>query len=51
MEHQSPLIGFSADRCVTLFAHTLVDALHDIYYEPKVTCSFAFPKQRVLLEL
>jgi Cof subfamily protein (haloacid dehalogenase superfamily) len=35
VEHQSPLVGFSADRCVTLFSHTLVDALHDIYYEPK----------------
>lgn len=51
MEHQSPLIGFSGDRCVTLFPHTLVDALHDIYYEPKVTCSVGFLEQKMLLEV
>lgn len=34
-EHQVALIGFSGDRCVTLFDHPKVQALHAIYYEPK----------------
>ncbi len=36
MEHQVPLVGFSADKCVTLFAHTWIDKLHEVYYEPQV---------------
>lgn len=36
VEHQAPLIGFCGDRCVTLFPHTLIDELHDVFYEPKV---------------
>lgn len=35
VEHQVPLVGFTGDRCVTLFSHPLIDELHDIYYEPK----------------
>lgn len=35
VEHQVPLVGFTGDRCVTLFPHPLIDELHDVYYEPK----------------
>lgn len=34
-EHEVPLIAFSQDRCLTLFEHPLVDALHTVYHEPK----------------
>ncbi|KAG0582934.1 hypothetical protein KC19_3G096000 [Ceratodon purpureus] len=34
VEHQTPLTGFCGDRCVTLFPHTLIDELHDVFYEP-----------------
>ncbi|XP_020528756.1 uncharacterized protein LOC18443482 isoform X2 [Amborella trichopoda] len=35
LEHKVPLIGFSQDRCVTLFDHPLIDSLHTVYFEPK----------------
>ncbi|CAK9221486.1 unnamed protein product [Sphagnum jensenii] len=35
VEHQVPLVGFSGDKCVTLFSHPLIDTLHEVYYEPK----------------
>lgn len=35
IEHRVPLVGFTGDRCVTLFPHPLIDELHDVYYEPK----------------
>ncbi|KAG0611083.1 hypothetical protein M758_7G113900 [Ceratodon purpureus] len=35
VEHNVALVGFTGDRCVTLFSHPLIDELHDIYYEPK----------------
>ncbi|XXG45882.1 hypothetical protein AAC387_Pa02g0847 [Persea americana] len=35
LEHKVPLIGFSQDRCLTLFDHPLVDSLHTVYHEPK----------------
>ncbi|KAJ0090292.1 hypothetical protein Patl1_12966 [Pistacia atlantica] len=34
-EHKIPVIAFSEGRCLTLFDHPLVDALHTIYHEPK----------------
>jgi hypothetical protein len=36
VEHQVPLSGFCGDRCVTLFSHTLIDELHEVFYEPMV---------------
>ncbi|PWA97569.1 haloacid dehalogenase-like hydrolase family protein [Artemisia annua] len=35
VEHNIPLIAFSENRCLTLFNHPLVDALHTVYNEPK----------------
>ncbi|KAL4189332.1 hypothetical protein AMTRI_Chr08g206510 [Amborella trichopoda] len=35
LEHKVPLIGFSQDRCVTLFDYPLIDSLHTVYFEPK----------------
>ncbi|KAJ7520298.1 hypothetical protein O6H91_20G077400 [Diphasiastrum complanatum] len=35
MEHNIPLVGFCGDTCVTPFEHRLVDAIHNVYYEPK----------------
>lgn len=35
VEHNIPLIAFSENRCLTLFSHPLVDALHTVYNEPK----------------
>jgi rRNA maturation RNase YbeY len=35
LEHEVPLVGFTGDRCVTLFSHPLIDELHEVYYEPK----------------
>ncbi|XP_027084608.1 endoribonuclease YBEY, chloroplastic isoform X1 [Coffea arabica] len=35
LKHQTPLIAFSEDRCLTLFEHPLVDSLHTVYSEPK----------------
>ncbi|CAH1451656.1 unnamed protein product [Lactuca virosa] len=35
VEHNVPLIAFSENRCLTLFSHPLVDALHTIYHEPR----------------
>lgn len=35
VEHNVPLVGFTGDRCVTLFSHPLIDELHEVYYEPK----------------
>lgn len=35
VEHQTPLVAFSGDRCLTLFDHPLVDSLHSVYHEPK----------------
>jgi hypothetical protein len=37
-----PLVGFSGDKCVTLFSHPLIDTLHEVYYEPKVILFFLF---------
>ncbi|XP_031275163.1 endoribonuclease YBEY, chloroplastic-like isoform X1 [Pistacia vera] len=34
-EHKIPVIAFSEGRCLTLFDHPLVDALHTIYHEAK----------------
>jgi hydroxymethylpyrimidine pyrophosphatase-like HAD family hydrolase len=42
VEHQVPLVGFSGDKCVTLFSHPLIDTLHEVYYEPKVILFFLF---------
>ncbi|CAA0810544.1 haloacid dehalogenase-like hydrolase family protein [Striga hermonthica] len=33
--HKIPIIAFSEDRCLTLFEHPLVEALHTVYHEPK----------------
>lgn len=35
VEHKVALVGFTGDRCVTLFSHPLIDELHEVYYEPK----------------
>jgi rRNA maturation RNase YbeY len=35
VEHNVALVGFTGDRCVTLFSHPLIDELHEVYYEPK----------------
>ena len=36
LEHKVPLVGFSQDRCFSMFEDPLVDSLHDVYHEPKV---------------
>jgi hypothetical protein len=36
LEHKIPLVGFSQDRCFSMFEDPLVDSLHDVYHEPKV---------------
>ncbi|GER25606.1 haloacid dehalogenase-like hydrolase family protein [Striga asiatica] len=33
--HKIPIIAFSEGRCLTLFEHPLVEALHTVYHEPK----------------
>ncbi|KAM0868918.1 hypothetical protein ACQ4PT_040983 [Festuca glaucescens] len=35
LEHRIPLVGFSQDRCFSMFEDPLVDSLHDVYHEPK----------------
>ncbi|KAF3788729.1 Endoribonuclease [Nymphaea thermarum] len=35
LEHRVPLIGFSQDRCVTLFDDPLIESLHTVYFEPR----------------
>ncbi|CAM0882803.1 unnamed protein product [Alopecurus aequalis] len=35
LEHKVPLVGFSQDRCFSMFEDPLVDSLHDVYHEPK----------------
>jgi hypothetical protein len=49
VEHQVPLVGFSGDKCVTLFSHPLIDTLHEVYYEPKVILFFLFEPRLILL--
>ena len=36
LEHKIPLVGFSQDRCFSMFEDPLVDSLHEVYHEPKV---------------
>jgi hypothetical protein len=49
VEHQVPLVGFSGDKCVTLFSHPLIDTLHEVYYEPKVILFFLSEPHLILL--
>ena len=43
LEHEIPLVAFCGDRCLTLFDHPLVNSLHDVYCEPKVSgCAINF---------
>lgn len=37
LENKVPLIAFCEGRCLTLFHDPLVDSLHTIYHEPKVS--------------
>eukprot|EP00271_Cylindrocystis_brebissonii_P014287 TRINITY_DN3559_c0_g1_i1.p1 TRINITY_DN3559_c0_g1~~TRINITY_DN3559_c0_g1_i1.p1 ORF type:complete len:759 (-),score=98.35 TRINITY_DN3559_c0_g1_i1:657-2864(-) len=45
-KHRTALIGFSGDRCVTLFDHPLVEALHTIFYEPRAQVMASYEQIR-----
>jgi len=36
LKHEIPLVAYCSDRCLTLFDHPLVEAVHSVYCEPKV---------------
>uniref|UniRef100_A0A7C8ZTB0 Uncharacterized protein n=1 Tax=Opuntia streptacantha TaxID=393608 RepID=A0A7C8ZTB0_OPUST len=35
LKHDIPLVAYCGDRCLTLFDHPLVEAVHSVYCEPK----------------